>query len=68
MWIQGEGTLGEGGMVPLFFEIICFFYNHFEELQTVLFEVELISNNAPLTYVYPNIIEKCLTPNQLIFG
>ena len=26
-----------------------FFCNHFEELQTVLFEVELIINNAPLT-------------------
>ena len=25
------------------------FFNHFEELQTMLFEVELIINNAPLT-------------------
>ena len=45
-----------------------FFCNHFEELQTVLFEVELIINNAPLTYVYPNTIETCLTPNHLLFG
>ena len=44
------------------------FCNHFEELQTVLFEVELIINNAPLTYVYPNTIETCLTPNHLLFG
>ena len=30
------------------------FCNRLEELQTVLFEAELIINNAPLTYVYPN--------------
>ena len=36
-----------------------FFCNHFEELQTVLFEVELIINNAPLTYVYPDTIKIC---------
>ena len=44
------------------------FCNHFEELQAVLFEVELIINNAPLTYVYPNTIETCLTPNHLLLG
>ena len=38
------------------------------ELQNALFEVELIINNAPLTYVYPNTIETCLTPNHLLFG
>ena len=43
------------------------FCNHFEELQTVLIEVELIINNAPLTYVYPNTIETCLTPDHLLF-
>ena len=31
----------------------------------MLFEVELIINNKPLTYVYPNTIE---TPNHLLFG
>ena len=40
------------------------FCNHFEELQTVLFEVELIINNAPLMYVHPNTIETCYTPNM----
>ena len=34
----------------------------------MLFEVELIINNAPLIYVDPNIIETCLTPNYLLFG
>ena len=45
-----------------------FFLNHFQELQTVLFKVELIINNAHLIYVYPNTIETCLTPNHLLFG
>ena len=45
----------------------CFFCNHFEELQTVLFEVQLIVNNKTLTYVYPNTIKTCFTPNHLIF-
>ena len=31
------------------------------------FEVELIINNAPLTYVYPSTIETFLTPNNLLF-
>ena len=34
----------------------------------MLFEVEQIINNAPLTYVYPNDIETCLTPDHLLFG
>ena len=43
---------GRGGhALPLFFGITCFYCNHFEELQTVLFEVELIINNAPLTTI-----------------
>lgn len=40
----------------------------FEEMQTVLVEVEQIINNRPLTYAYPNDIECCLTPNHLLFG
>ena len=51
-----------------FFGITCFLCNHFQELQTVLFKVELVINNAPLTYVYPNTIETCLTPNYFLFG
>ena len=31
-------------------------------------EVKMIINNAPLTYVYPNIIKTYLTPNHLLFG
>ena len=59
---------GAGGVCPPFFAITGFFHNHFEELRTVLFEVQLIINNAPLTYIYPNTIETCLTPNHLLFG
>ena len=33
-----------------------------------LFKVKLIINNAPLTYIYPNDIERCLTPNHLLFS
>ena len=43
---------------PYFLQSLVF-CNGFEELQTMLFEVELIVNNAPLTYVYPNTIETC---------
>ena len=36
---------------PFFFAITCFFCNNFQELQTVLFEVELIINNKPLRWL-----------------
>ena len=65
--IREVGGRGGGG-VPPFFPITCFFCNHFGKLQTVLFKVELIINNAPLTYVYPNAIETCLIPNHFLFG
>ena len=39
----------------------------FEEMQTVLFEVEVILNNRPLTYYYEDDAEECLTPNHLLF-
>ena len=65
-WEWGEG--GEaGGRRSLYFFNHLFFCSHFEELQIVLFEVELNMNNAPLTYVYPNTIIKCLTTNHLLF-
>ena len=53
---------------PLFFAMTCIFCNHFGQLQTVLFEVKLIINNAPLTFVYSDTIETCLTPYHLLFG
>ena len=66
---RGRFRGGHRGCVPpLFFCNHLFFCSHFEELQTVLFEVELIINNAPLTYVYPNTIKTCVTPNHLLFG
>ena len=55
-------------MITIFTCFVLFFCNHFEELQTVSFEVELMINNLPLVYVYSNIIETCLTPNHLLFG
>ena len=63
-----SGARGVRPSLPLIYVITCFFCNHFEEVQTVLFEVELIINKAPLTYVYPNTIETCLTFNHLLFG
>ena len=41
---------------------------NYEEMQTVLFEIELLLNNRPLTYVYSTDLESCLTPNHLLFG
>ena len=58
----------QGARAPLFLQSSIVFCNHFEELQTVLTEVKLVINNAPLTYVYPNTIKTCLTPNHLLFG
>ena len=46
--IQGEAR---GARAPPFLAITCFFCNHFEELQTVLFEIELIINNALFTQI-----------------
>ena len=61
-----EGEMG-GARHPYFLQSLVF-CNPFEQLQTVLFEVELIIDNTPLTYIYPNIIKTCLTPNHLLFG
>ena len=62
------GGRTRGGARPPYFLQSLVFCKLFEELQTVLFELELIINNAPLTYLYPNIIETCLTSNHLLFG
>ena len=41
---------------------------NYEELQTVLCEVETILNNRPLTYYYSDNTKQCVTPNHLLFG
>ena len=38
------------------------------ELLTVLLEIERVVNNRPITYDYPTDLDKCLTPNNLLFG
>ena len=38
------------------------FCDYFEEVQTVLIKVQVIINNVPLTYVYPDTIKTYLTP------
>ena len=60
-----RGGRGCSGRAFPFFCNHLFFCNHFEELQTVLFKVELIINNKPLTYVYPNTIETFYSSNLL---
>ena len=40
----------------------------YEELQTILYEIELILNNRPLTFTYENPNDPVLTPNHLLFG
>ena len=59
---------GARGTRPPYFLQSLVFCNYFKELEIVLFRVQLIINNAPLTYVYPNTIETCLKPNLLLFG
>ena len=66
--VDSEGSAGDAPPPPPIFCNHLFFLNQFEELQTVLFEAELIINNAPLKYVYPNTIEIYSTPNHLLFG
>ena len=46
---EADSGDGAGARAPLFLQSLVFFFNHFEGLQTVLFEVELIINNVPLT-------------------
>ena len=40
---------------------------NYEELQTVLCEVETILNNRPLTYYHSDNTEQCSTRNHLLF-
>ena len=40
----------------------------YEQLQTILFEIEtIINNNRSITYFYDNESESCLMPNHLLF-
>ena len=39
----------------------------YAEMYAVLFEAEMILNNRPLTYSYPNEIANAVTPNLLLF-
>ena len=55
---------GAGGTRPPYFLQSHDYWNHFAELEIVLFEVELIIDNAPSKYVYPNNKETCLSPNE----
>ena len=41
---------------------------NYEQMQTVLQEIEAIVNNRPLTCVYPTELETCIIPNHLLFG
>ena len=67
IFMQGRilGVARGGASLPIFCNHLLF-CNHFEELQTVLFEVELSINNALLTYAYPNTTETCYTQSFVI--
>ena len=40
----------------------------YKDMQTELFEWEVILNNRPLTYIYPTNLTSYLTPNHLLYG
>jgi len=40
----------------------------YDELITVLLEIEVIVNNRPLTFVSTDVMEPALTPNHMLFG
>ena len=40
----------------------------YDEMQTVIIEVEAIVNSRPLSYVHPDDLEEPLTPSHLIVG
>ena len=55
--VQGKGGDALGVHPPFFCNDLIFaISNQFEELQTLLFEVELIINNAQLTYIYSSTL------------
>ena len=40
----------------------------YDEIQTMLLEIEMIVNNRPITYCYADELEQCLTPNHLLYA
>ena len=40
----------------------------YDELHTVITEIESVMNSRPLTYLYPEEIEEPLTPSHLVYG
>ena len=40
----------------------------YEELMTVIQEIECVINNRPLTFLYEEVGDEVLTPNHLVFG
>ena len=40
----------------------------YEQLQTLLAEIQTLLNNRPLTFLYDEPAEEVLTPNHLLFG
>lgn len=41
---------------------------NYDQMLTILMEIESIINNRPITYVYPNDLETCVSPNHLLYG
>ena len=41
---------------------------NYEELLTVMKEIENVINNRPLTFMYDDVNQELLTPNKLLFG
>jgi len=41
---------------------------NYDQMLTLLLEIESIINNRPITYVYPKDLEPCVTPNHLLYG
>ena len=41
---------------------------NYEELQTIIVEIEGIVNSRPLTYIYDDSVEEILTPSHLLLG
>ena len=60
--VDKRGGFRGGTPPPPIFCNHLFFYAITLKNYMLLFKVELIIKNAPLTYVYPNTFETCLTP------